>query len=68
MRVPKFIADLALQPQICPDASGFFGRAGALVDRNLRMAENFRDVRSRSIVSCLGDERDRRGIVLESAL
>ena len=41
-RVPKFIADPALQPQICPDGSDFSDGPVALVDRNLRMAESFR--------------------------
>jgi hypothetical protein len=41
-RVPKFIADPALQPQVCPDGRGFADGPVALVDRNLRMAESFR--------------------------
>jgi hypothetical protein len=41
-RVPKFIADPALQPQMCPDGRGFSDGPVALVDRNLRMAESFR--------------------------
>jgi hypothetical protein len=41
-RVPKFVADPALQPQMCPDGRGFSDGAVALVDRNLRMAESFR--------------------------
>lgn len=41
-RVPKFIADTALQPQMCPDGRGFSDGPVALVDRNLRMAESFR--------------------------
>jgi carboxypeptidase family protein/TonB-dependent receptor-like protein len=41
-KVPKFIADPALQPQMCPDGRGFSGGPVALVDRNLRMAESFR--------------------------
>lgn len=40
--VPKFIADPALQPQMCPDGRGFSDGPVALVDRNLRMAESFR--------------------------
>jgi hypothetical protein len=41
-RVPKFVADPALQPQTCPDGRGFSAGPVALVDRNLRMAESFR--------------------------
>ncbi|HEY8174510.1 MAG TPA: TonB-dependent receptor, partial [Gemmatimonadaceae bacterium] len=41
-RVPKFVPDLALQPQVCPDGRGFSDGPVALVDRNLRMAESFR--------------------------
>ena len=41
-QVPKFVADPALQPQICPDGHGFSDGPVALVDRNLRMAESFR--------------------------
>lgn len=41
-KVPKFIADPALQPQACPDGRGFSDGPVALVDRNLRMAESFR--------------------------
>jgi TonB-dependent receptor-like protein/carboxypeptidase family protein len=41
-KVPKFVANLALQPQICPDGRDFSDGPVALVDRNLRMAESFR--------------------------
>jgi hypothetical protein len=41
-KVPKFVADPALQPQMCPDGRGFSDGPVALVDRNLRMAESFR--------------------------
>jgi carboxypeptidase family protein/TonB-dependent receptor-like protein len=41
-QVPKFVADPALQPQMCPNGRGFSGGPVALVDRNLRMAESFR--------------------------
>ena len=41
-RVPKFVADPALQPQVCPDGRGFADGPVALVDRSLRMAESFR--------------------------
>ena len=41
-KVPKFVADPALQPQACPDGRGFSDGPVALVDRNLRMAESFR--------------------------
>lgn len=41
-KVPKFVADPALQPQACPDGTGFSNGPVALVDRNLRMAESFR--------------------------
>ena len=41
-RVPKFITDPALQPQMCPDGRDFSDGPVALVDRNLRMAESFR--------------------------
>lgn len=41
-KVPKFVADLALQPETCPDARGFSDGPVALVDRDLRMAESFR--------------------------
>lgn len=41
-RVPKFVADVALVPQLCPDGRGFLDGPVALVDRNLKMAESFR--------------------------
>jgi len=41
-RVPTFITDPALQPQMCPDGRDFSDGPVALVDRNLRMAESFR--------------------------
>ena len=41
-QVPKFVADPALQPQMCPNGHGFSDGPVALVDRNLRMAESFR--------------------------
>jgi hypothetical protein len=41
-RVPTFVADPGLQPQMCPDGRGFSDGPVALVDRNLRMAESFR--------------------------
>jgi carboxypeptidase family protein/TonB-dependent receptor-like protein len=41
-QVPKFVADPALQPQLCPNGRGFSDGPVALVDRNLRMAESFR--------------------------
>jgi hypothetical protein len=41
-KVPKFVADPALQPQECPDGRGFSDGPVDLVDRNLRMAESFR--------------------------
>jgi len=41
-QVPKFVADPALQPQMCPNGRGFSDGPVALVDRNLRMAESFR--------------------------
>jgi len=41
-KVPKFIADAALQPQVCPDGRDFSDGPVALVDRNLKMAETFR--------------------------
>jgi TonB-dependent receptor-like protein/carboxypeptidase family protein len=41
-RVPKFIPEPALQPQVCPGGRGFSDGPVALVDRNLRMAESFR--------------------------
>ena len=41
-QVPKFVADPALQPQMCPNGRGFSDGPVALVDRNLRMAQSFR--------------------------
>jgi hypothetical protein len=41
-KVPKFVADPAVQPLICPDGKGFSDGPVALVDRDLRMAESFR--------------------------
>lgn len=41
-KVPKFVADPALQPLVCPDGRGFSDGPVALVDRDLRMAESFR--------------------------
>jgi TonB-dependent receptor-like protein/carboxypeptidase family protein len=41
-QVPKFVADPAQQPQMCPNGRGFSDGPVALVDRNLRMAESFR--------------------------
>jgi carboxypeptidase family protein/TonB-dependent receptor-like protein len=41
-RVPAFVADPGLQPQLCPDGRGFSDGPVALVDRNLRMAESYR--------------------------
>ena len=41
-KVPKFVAEPALQPQMCPDGRGFSDGPVALVDQNLRMAESFR--------------------------
>jgi hypothetical protein len=41
-KVPKFVTDVAVQPETCPDARTFSDGPVALVDRNLRMAESFR--------------------------
>ena len=41
-RVPKFVADPAMAPQVCADGQGFSDGPVALVDRNLKMAESLR--------------------------